>query len=188
MGVCVGGAKVLPNTEPRSFFSVLRFLLKKRTSAPMIDLRKVHFNQEGIPMLIGGVSSLASTVTVFNPVLASRSVQSTAPTPLEPLDTASSSPDASRSPATDFSSSNTTASSGGISAHAAAAPVAANILADSIASGYSTTVAGTQYLASLEQSGSEYTASVANVLGATSTESSELAAENNLDVRINEIV
>src|SRR5580658_7815933 len=166
-----------------------RFLLKESPRPPMSDLRKVQFNQEEMLMLMGSVSSLASTATVFNPVLASKSTsrQATDPTALPQLDTASS--NVSTTSATNASASSKTASSGG--AHAAVAPAAAaataNSIVESIASGYSTTVGGTQYLASLDQSGTEYTASVANVLGATSTESSELAAENNLNLRINEL-
>jgi hypothetical protein len=64
----------------------------------------------------------------------------------------------------------------------------AAIIASSIASGYSTTVGGTQYLATLDQSGTEYTASVSQILGATSTANSELTAENNLNLRIDELV
>ncbi len=59
---------------------------------------------------------------------------------------------------------------------------------DSIVSGYSTTVAGTKYLASLAESGTEYTASVSSLLGATATESNEQVAENDLNVRIRELV
>jgi hypothetical protein len=154
----------------------------------MSDLRKVHFNQEGMRMLIGSVSSLAPTATVLNPVLAPKptSVQATDPNALPQLDTASTSADTTTTSASHASAPSKTASGG--SAHAAAAPVTASSIVDSIASGYSTTVAGTQYLASLDQAGTEYTASVASVLGATATESSELAAENNLNLRINELV
>jgi predicted RNase H-like HicB family nuclease len=38
------------------------------------------------------------------------------------------------------------------------------------------------------ESGGEYTASVASVLGATASGSTEQAAENNLDARIDELV
>jgi hypothetical protein len=169
---------------------ISRFMLKKRRRPPMSDLRKVHFNQEGKRMLIGGASFLASTATVSNPVLASISTSARAidPAAEAPARERSVGANATTGPATDASASSKTGSSGSAPMHAAAAAAAMNNLMDSIASGYSTTVAGTQYLAILEQSGSEYTASVANVLGATSTESSELAAQNNLDVRINELV
>jgi predicted RNase H-like HicB family nuclease len=55
-------------------------------------------------------------------------------------------------------------------------------------SSFSTTVAGTRYSGSVEQSGSEYTASVGNLTGATASGSSEAAAENNLTQRIDELV
>jgi hypothetical protein len=49
-------------------------------------------------------------------------------------------------------------------------------------------VGGTQYAGLVGQSGGEYTASVASVLGATGSGSTELAAENNLNTRIDELV
>lgn len=55
---------------------------------------------------------------------------------------------------------------------------------ESLVSSYSTTVAGTHYSGSVEESGGEYTASVANLAGATASGSSVQAAENNLTVRI----
>jgi hypothetical protein len=57
-----------------------------------------------------------------------------------------------------------------------------------MATSYSTTVAGQQYLGSVEESGGEYTASVANLSRATAIGSSVQAAENNLDTRIDELV
>jgi hypothetical protein len=53
---------------------------------------------------------------------------------------------------------------------------------------YSTTVGGTQYTGDVEQSGGEYTASVANLPGASATGTSLVAAENALDIRIDELV
>jgi hypothetical protein len=57
-----------------------------------------------------------------------------------------------------------------------------------MATSFSTTVGGTQYTGSVEESGGEYTASVTNLAGATVTGSSDLAAENNLAARIDELV
>jgi predicted RNase H-like HicB family nuclease len=57
-----------------------------------------------------------------------------------------------------------------------------------LVSSYSTTVNGTRYSGSVEQSGSEYTASVASLPGATATGTSLEAAENNLSARIDELV
>jgi predicted RNase H-like HicB family nuclease len=53
---------------------------------------------------------------------------------------------------------------------------------------YSTTVAGQQYAGTVEESNGVYTVSVPNVPGATATGNSEIAAENNLDNVIDEIV
>jgi predicted RNase H-like HicB family nuclease len=57
-----------------------------------------------------------------------------------------------------------------------------------MASSYSTTVAGKQYSGSVEESAGEYTATVPSLSGATASGSSVEAAENNLDVRIDELV
>jgi hypothetical protein len=57
-----------------------------------------------------------------------------------------------------------------------------------MATSFSTTVGGTQYTGSVEESGGEYTASVPNLAGATVTGASDLAAENNLAARIDELV
>jgi hypothetical protein len=56
------------------------------------------------------------------------------------------------------------------------------------ASSYSTTVKGTRYSGSVEQSGGEYTASVASLPGASAIGTSAQAAENNLSARIDELV
>jgi len=72
-------------------------------------------------------------------------------------------------------------SSGGGSASGSA-------VAEMQATSYSTTVAGVQYSGSVQESGGEYTASIANLSGATATGSSEQAAEDNLNAKIDEIV
>jgi len=59
---------------------------------------------------------------------------------------------------------------------------------EELVSGYAMTVGHQQYAAAVEQSGGNYTASVENVTGGTATGSSELAAENNLQLRIDELV
>jgi predicted RNase H-like HicB family nuclease len=59
---------------------------------------------------------------------------------------------------------------------------------EKLVSGYSTTIAGKQYSGSVEESGGQYTASVASVSGASATGSSLSAAENNLSNRIDELV
>jgi hypothetical protein len=68
---------------------------------------------------------------------------------------------------------------------------AVNPTGSSAASGSSsssTVSASQQYLGSVEESGGEYTASVANLSRATAIGSSVQAAENNLDTRIDELV
>lgn len=147
-------------------------------------------------MLVGGVSSLASTAASFNPVLAPRSASggTSNAAALPSLADSATSANVSTSNTSGASTPNQPADkpSNHATAAPAAAPAAASATAasilSSIVSGYSTTVGGTQYLASLEQSGSEYTASVQNLLGATATDSTEVVAENDLNVRINELV
>jgi hypothetical protein len=71
------------------------------------------------------------------------------------------------------------------------APVPSATASDPVATlitGYSTTVAGTHYSGNVEQSGSEYTASIEDVFGAVASGSSILSAENNLGLRIDVIV
>jgi hypothetical protein len=75
---------------------------------------------------------------------------------------------------------------GGGAATAAAAAAAAAV--DALTSGYSTTVDGKQYAASVVESGGGYTASISSVPGATATGTSEQAAENNLTLRIDALV
>jgi predicted RNase H-like HicB family nuclease len=55
---------------------------------------------------------------------------------------------------------------------------------------YSTTVGGQQYAGTIEQSNGEYTVSVPNIPGpgANASGTSEMAAENNLDTVIDELV
>jgi predicted RNase H-like HicB family nuclease len=53
---------------------------------------------------------------------------------------------------------------------------------------FSTTVAGTHYSGSVEESAGEYVASVANLPGASASGSSATSAENNLTSRIDELV
>ena len=55
-------------------------------------------------------------------------------------------------------------------------------------SGYPMTAGSQQYDANVEQSGGNFTAFVASVPGVTASSSSELAAEHNLQLRIDELV
>lgn len=65
---------------------------------------------------------------------------------------------------------------------------ASELAQQELVSGYPMTVGGQQYDANVEQSGGNYTAFVASVPGVTATSSSELAAEHNLQLRIDELV
>jgi hypothetical protein len=53
---------------------------------------------------------------------------------------------------------------------------------------FSTTVAGTQYSASVAESGGEYVATASSLAGASADGSSLIAAENSLTLRIDELV
>jgi predicted RNase H-like HicB family nuclease len=59
---------------------------------------------------------------------------------------------------------------------------------ETLVGSYSTTVGGTQYAASVEEQGGSYVASVPNVGGATAPGATLIEAENNLAVRIDELV
>ena len=103
------------------------------------------------------------------------------------------------STATHAGKSSTTASSGSSGSNAASrtdthgkssggASASATASAECLVGSYSATVAGTQYSGSVEKSGAEYVASVPALSGATASGSSEIAAENSLTSRIDEIV
>ena len=72
--------------------------------------------------------------------------------------------------------------------HADAAAATSAAIAELTVTGYSTTVGGKQYAGSVEDANGTYTASIPSVNGATASGSSLVAAENNLDVRIDELV
>jgi predicted RNase H-like HicB family nuclease len=59
---------------------------------------------------------------------------------------------------------------------------------ETLVGSYSATVGGTQYAGSVEEQNGSYVASVPSVSGATATGSSIIDAENNLTVRIDELV
>lgn len=134
-------------------------------------------------MQIMGISSTNSTAQVLNPILfgkpATEAVSAAPPVAAKPP----SAPATNPAPDPTARSSQTHGApraSGG--AAAAAAAQAMQI------SNYSMTVNGTQYDGSIVESGGQYTASVPNLPGATATGSSLAAAENNLNIRIDELV
>jgi predicted RNase H-like HicB family nuclease len=57
-----------------------------------------------------------------------------------------------------------------------------------LAASYSTTVGGKNYSGSVEESGGTYVASVGNLPGASASGSSVQSAENNLSIKIDELV
>ncbi len=154
----------------------------------MNDWEKVHFDQEGGEMMIGGVSPVTSTMTAFHPVLVAKAMPGapdgvtalTAPVMRslsESLTAIASTPAPIRASAPDR-----------ITAGATPASADAGSIADEVVSAYSTSVGGKQYSGSVEESGGEYSAWVPNLARATVTGPSEQAAENNLYARINELV
>jgi len=143
-------------------------------------------------MIISSVSSAAPAMTVLNPVAASK-----------PASGASSSAAVSTAPAKASASANSTSSSsssstaapaktssgkGGGGGGGGAAVSTASSTAEEIAGSYSVTLGGKQYSGSVEESGGVYTASVGNLPGASASGSSAQAAEDNLTMRINELV
>jgi hypothetical protein len=62
------------------------------------------------------------------------------------------------------------------------------IAQEELVSGYAMTVGKQQYAADVEESNGNYTISVENLVGGTATGNTELAAENNLQLRIDELV
>jgi hypothetical protein len=152
-------------------------------------LGKVYLNAEEQTMLIGGVSTFNSTATVFNPVLAP--VHATAASAGSQTNAATPSNGTATAPAGGGTSAPARASSRendkGGGAAASAGPAAAASAMMQMVAGYSVTVNGKQYAGSVEESNGQYSAS-ANLTGATATGSSEQAVEDNLEVRIDELV
>jgi len=139
-------------------------------------------------MQLGGVTSFPQTTQLLNPVQAARQV-STAVTALPAVQ--SSANTASTSAAAAPASAPPSQPAPRPAAHAATAPAAsaaATAAALASATAYTTTVGGTQYSGSVQQTDGEYVASIPNLPGATATGSSLQAAENNLDARIDELV
>jgi hypothetical protein len=143
-------------------------------------------------MLIAATPSSSNPV-VLNPVLltqpgtqasgSSPVKSSRSSSPAVSSQTSSSAAGAS-SPAASSSGGHTRVSGGGGGGAAAAAAAEVETLVGS----YATTVNGTQYAGSVEEENGAYTASVPNVSGATATGASEMEAENNLTIRIDELV
>jgi hypothetical protein len=137
-------------------------------------------------MQIGSISSIAPVASAFNPVLAAAQastkslppIASAAPAPPPPADsqlTAQAPPAVRPVPQTHIEQAQVVAA-------------AANAQLESLVTTYSTTVGGTQYTGDVEQTGGEYSASIAGLVGASATGATIIGVENNLNLRISEIV
>lgn len=137
-------------------------------------------------MQIIGISATNSTMQVLNPVLMGKPATA-AVTAIHPVvATPPSAPAATPTPPAPAPQARSSHAHGTPAAGGGGAAAAAT--AEMLVSGYSTTVNGTRYSGSVVQSGSEYTASVASLPGATASGTSMAAAENNLSARIDELV
>jgi hypothetical protein len=137
-------------------------------------------------MLVGNISSIAPTASGFNPVLVAQPASAPSSTPATtPVSAQPTSANGVAPPPAPARAE--TPRAHGAQAASVGANAAASALLDTLITGYTTTVAGTQYSGSVEQSGQQYTASVPNLIGATATGTSVLDAEENLNVRIDEL-
>jgi hypothetical protein len=137
-------------------------------------------------MQIIGFSSTDSNPQVLNPILFGK-LATTAVAAVRPEATAQpSAPPANAAPAVPATNVRRTTQTHGASAAGGGAAAAA--VTEMQVSSYSTMVNGTQYSGSIVESGGQYTASVPSLPGATATGTSITAAENSLDLRIDELV
>jgi hypothetical protein len=143
-------------------------------------------------VLIAPTSS-PSVPLMLNPVQNSqpRTQTTGSSSPTTTRSSSSTNPSASGSSATGAGGSATSSSAGHVRAGgggggSAAGSAAAEV--ETLAGTYSTTVGGTQYAGSVEEENGSYTASVPSVNGATATGATMIEAENNLTIRIDELV
>jgi hypothetical protein len=136
-------------------------------------------------MQIGAIQSLSSIAPtpVVQPTAAAANRSTTAVSPATTSASVSAGPSAT-------TSSSTTASGEGTSHGSGKAQSTSNSSAAeaSLAAVYSVTVGGTSYSGSVEESGGEYTASIANLPGASASGSSVQGAEDNLGSIIDTLV
>jgi len=148
-------------------------------------LPEIDFHPRGeIDMQLAGIASASSTPRLLNPVLAARSAKPSS-SAAQPAAAAASSASASAN-STPAAPARTSQAHGGGGGGGGGSSAASET--ETLVSGYSTTVAGKQYSGSVEQSGSTYTASVSGLTGATASGSTLTAAENALNIRIDELV
>jgi hypothetical protein len=138
-------------------------------------------------MQIGGISSMNSMATAFNPVLVAGPSSSASSGSAAALPSAGANAGRAISDSSSATAGGETSAGRGSREHGAAA-AARSVAAETQVSSYSTSVAGQQYWGSVEKSGGDYTATVPNLAGATASGSSQQSAEDNLNARINEIV
>jgi hypothetical protein len=139
-------------------------------------------------MTIGGVSSLISAPTAYHPILADAltSKSPSANAALKGLPPVSSTPSQGKLSANNADRHSTASSSA--KAAAAAVPAANPTTDEELVSGYSATVGDDTYSASVDLGGGQYTASIANLIGATATATTEQSAETELSLRIDTLV
>ncbi len=134
-------------------------------------------------MTITPITSSTTSRTLFNPVIAApikaaaKSTRTAPPTPAA----ASSSTSTPSAPAPARTEQSHASRGGGVSASSSAAQQMQE-------TSFSTTIAGKQYSGIVSESNGEYVASDPSLSGATASGSSAIAAENNLTIRIDELV
>jgi hypothetical protein len=148
-------------------------------------------------MQIGAIHSISPIATAPPPVTRSGPVSAASRSATAATVTAAAGSAPSTSSASAPTSSSTTTSaprptgSGGGTSHGSSqsqSTSTSGAAEAALAAVYSTTVDGKTYSGSVEQSGGEYTASVANLPGATASGSSIEAAEDNLGTIIDALV
>jgi len=137
-------------------------------------------SSSSVPVLLNPVLTAQPRIHEIGPLSGTTSGSSSAVTP-----SSASSSKASTSSSTP-NSGDARAHGGGGGAGGASASAASEV--ETLVGSYSTTVGGTQYAGSVEEQNGSYVASVPSVSGATATGSSMIDAENNLSVRIDELV
>ncbi len=136
-------------------------------------------------MTITPIASSSSSRTVFNPAIALpfKAAPKSSGTVSTTTATSGSSASAPSAPAQAPSKPSHASHNGGGGASAGS-----SVAQEMQVTSFSTTVDGKQYSGSVSESDGEYVASDPTLSGATATGSSEIAAENNLAIRINELV
>jgi len=142
-------------------------------------------SSDGAPSRIESFGPLGVTIGPY-PVSKTSAVSAAQPTgSVAPAGASSASSSLNAAPSSPAAPSG--AARGGGS-HASSTPAASSNTEEGLESSYSTTVAGKQYSGLVGESAGEYTAMVSSPPGIEASGSSEQAAEENLDARIDELV